>query len=134
MAFPTFKSFISTAVPWWPTSWRKEYRLLTDASTGAPIGIQSQNANGPDGIWAPTKLSAAQIAAPTAAMLADLNATYQLDEAPYSQYRSDGTQLIPLDGTGGTVIPAGQTVVFASPLQVFEGAPLIIQGGVRVIE
>jgi hypothetical protein len=133
MAFPIFKSFISTILPWVPTAWRKEYRLLTDASTGAPIGIQSQNANGPDGIWGKTNLTAAQIAAPTAAMLQDLNATYRLNDAPYSQYHSDGTQLIPSDPTGGTVIPPGFIPVYASPLSVTEGHSLIIQGGVRVI-
>lgn len=133
MAFPVFKSFISTVLPWLPTAWRKEYRLLTDASTGAPIGIQSQNANGPDGIWGKTNLTAAQIAAPTAAMLQDLNAIYRLNEPPYSQYHSDGTQLIPEDATGGTVIPPGFIAVYASPLSVTEGHALFIQGGVRVI-
>ena len=67
-------------------------------------------------------------------MLADLNATYQWDTAPYTRYRSDGTQLLPLDGGGGEIIPPGINVIYFSPLIITEGHPLIVQGGVRVIE
>lgn len=93
-----FKSFWPTVVRWFPSHWNSNLKLIADAETGAPIGVQSQNANGPDGIWAPVPLSAAQIAAPAPAMLADLNATYQLNVAPYTRYQSDGTQLVALGG------------------------------------
>lgn len=134
MALPIFQSFYPTVVKWVSSAWRDSYRVITDNNTGAPIGLVSQNANGPQGIWAPTPLSTDQILSPSAAMLADLNATYQLNEAPYSRYRSDGTQLVPLDGESGIVIPPGINEVLFSPLVVTEDRPLIVQGGIRVIE
>lgn len=134
MALPIFRSFFPTVVKWANTAWRDSYKVITDDRTGAPIGLVSQNANGPQGIWAPTPLSLAQIGSPSAEMLADLNATYQLNAAPYSRYRSDGTQLVPMDGESGTVIPPGINVVYFSPLVITEaGGPLIIEGGVRII-
>jgi hypothetical protein len=39
-------------------------------------------------------LSAAQIASPTATQLADYSVTYMLDEAPYTRYVSNGTNLL----------------------------------------
>lgn len=136
MAMPIFKSFWPAIVAIWrPSAWRQEYKIITDNNTGAPIGLLSMNANGPDGIWAPTPLSSAQIASPTAAMLADLNATYQLNVAPYSRYYSDGQQLVPISAEGGTVIPPGINEILFSPLVVTEaGGPLIVEGGVRVIQ
>lgn len=134
MSLPIFQSFMPTVVRWVRTSWRNDYKILTDNRTGAPIGLGSQNANGPEGIWAPTPLSTDQIASPSAAILADLNATYQLEEYPYSRYYSDGTQLLPLGADGGTIVPPGINEIFFSPLTVTEDHPLIVQGGVRVIE
>ena len=133
MALPIFASFFPTVVKWVNTSWRDTYKVIVDNNTGAPIGLVSQNANGPQGIWAPTPLSQAQIDAPSAAMIADLNATYQLNAAPYSRYYSDGTQLLPLGGSSDVVIPPGYNEIFFSPLVVTEGHDLIVQGGVRVI-
>lgn len=135
MSIPIFKSFMPTVARWVSSAWRHEYRVLVDNSTGAPIGLVSPSANGPEGIWAPTPLSQAQIVAPSAAVLADLNATYQLNEFPYSRYRSDGTQLLSMDETGSWVIPAGENVVMFSPLVITaDNSPLVIQGGLRVIE
>lgn len=134
MALPAFNSFFPTVRRWINTSWRQEYKLIIDNASGAPVGILSQSSNGPEGIWAPVPISAAQLAAPTAAMIADINATYQLDQAPYPRYLSDGTQLVPIGGESGTVIPPGINEIFFSPLVVTEaGGPLIIEGGVRVI-
>lgn len=134
MALPAFTSFFPTVRRWINTTWREQYKLIVDNDTGAPVGIQSQNANGPEGIWAPVPLSLAQIGSPTAAMIADLNATYQLDQAPYSRYRSDGVQIVPMDSESGTVIPPGINVIYFSPLVITEaGGPLLIEGGVRVI-
>lgn len=129
-----FHTFISTVLPWRPTAWRKEYRLLVDSNTGAPVGIQSQNANGPDGMWTPTRLSAAQIASPTSAMLEDINATYCLNVAPYTRYYSDGDSLVSFDQTGEIVIPAGVNEVWFSPLTVTEGHSVTVEGGLRVIQ
>lgn len=134
MAIAMFKSFWPTARRWFPATLNPNLKLITDGDTGAPIGIQSQNANGPDGIWAPTPLTAAQVASPPAVVLADLNATFQLNESPYSRYRSNGVELLGLDDTAGDVIPPGQNWIMFSPLVVYEGRPLVIQGGLRVIE
>ena len=133
MAIPTFRSFWSNVRHWNGVGWRKEYKFVVDGVTGAPVGIQSPNANGPDGIWAPVPLSATQIGAPTADILADLNATYQNHNAPYERYRSDGTQFVPLDGESGTVIPAGQVWHLYSPLTITEASgPFIVQGAVVI--
>ena len=134
MALPLFQSFMPTVVRWVNSAWRDSYRVITDNSNGAPIGLVSQNANGPQGIWAPTPVSTDQVLSPSATMLADLNATYQLNEYPYSRYYSDGIQLVPFSGDGGTIIPAGQNWIFFSPLVVVEDHPLRVEGGLRVIE
>ena len=134
MALPAFRTFFPDVTRWISTRWRQEYRLIVDNNTGVPVGIQNQNANGADGIWSPTPLSTDEINAPTAAILADLNATYQLNEYPYSRYYSDGIQLLPLGEGGGTVIPPGINVVWFSPIVITEDHPVINQGGVRVIE
>lgn len=134
---PIFTTFYPTAVKWINAAFStKTLRIIQDNRTGAPIGLVSPNANGPEGIWAPTPLTLAQIEAPTAAMLADLNATYQYDTAPYTRFYSDGTQLVAFaaGAGGGTVIPAGQNWVWFSPVVITEaGGPLRIEGGLRVI-
>jgi len=134
MALPIFKSFYPTAVKWVNTAWRNSYKVIVDERTGAPVGLVSQNANGPEGIWAPTPLTQEQIVSPSAAMLADLNATYQLDEAPYSRYYSDGDSLVPFNQTGEIVIPPGVNEVWFSPLTVTEGHSVTVEGGLRLIE
>lgn len=133
MALPAFRSFFPTVRRWINTAWRQEYKLIIDNDSGAPVGILSPNANGPNGVWAPVPLTSAQIGAPTAEMLADINATYQLDTTPYSRFRSDGVELVPMDAESGTVIPPGINELFFSPLTITEGRPLIVQGGVRVV-
>lgn len=42
----------------------------------------------------PISITAGEQAAPTAAMLANIWCTYQLNVAPYTRYRSDGTSII----------------------------------------
>lgn len=133
MSIPLFSSFFPTVVKWYNTAWRDSYKVIVHDATGAPIGLTSQNANGPQGIWAPTPISAAQVAAPSAGMVADLNATFQLNVAPYSRYRSDGTNLVPLDSEGGTLIPAGVNVMWVSPLVIYQSNPLTIEGGVILV-
>lgn len=134
MALPLFSTFYPTAVKWINAAFNvKELRIIRDNATGAPVGIVSPNANGPEGIWAPVPLTLAQIEAPTSAMLADLNATYQLNTAPYTRYRSTGEVLVPLDQTGGTVIT--RPVVWFSPVVITENNPVTILdgGGLKVI-
>ena len=117
-----FKTFRSTYSPWEPRNWAPYIRLLVDNNTGAPVGIENFNANGADAIFTPVDLTAAQIAAPTAAMVNDLNATYRLNVSPYTRYQSNGSALTPLtesapDGTTmqGAVL---QTIPAGSPLQI----------------
>src|ERR1700749_2092544 len=81
---------------------------LVDPVTGAPVGIQNPNANGFDGLWSPVDLTAAQIAAPTAAMIADINSTYRLNVAPYTRYQSDGTRLVALGASTAALTTLSQ--------------------------
>lgn len=136
MAIPNYSTFFPDVVRWISTRFRQEYRLIVDNDTAKPIGIVNPNANGAQGIWGLTPLSAAEIVAPTAAMLQDIGATFQLNAYPYTRYRTDGIQLIPLDSEGGgTIIPPGQNWIMFSPLVVTEaGGPLVIEGGLRVIQ
>lgn len=46
------------------------------------------------GSYTPITITAGEVAAPTAAQLANIWATYQLNVAPYTRYRSDGTSII----------------------------------------
>lgn len=135
MALPLFTSFYPTAVKWINAAFaQKSLRVLVDNATGAPVGLVSPNANGPEGIWAPVPLTLAQIEAPSAAILADLNATYQYNTAPYTRYRSNGEILVQLDDTGGTVIT--RNVVWFSPVTITEANPVTILngGGLKVIQ
>ena len=134
MTIPTFRSYWSTVRNWAGIGWNKNLKIIVDGKTGAPVGMQSPNANGPDGIWAPVPLTAAQIASPTDDILDDLNATYQEDSAPYARYYSDGDSLVPFNSTGNIVIPAGVNEVWFSPLTITEGHSLTIEGGLRLIE
>lgn len=128
-----FKSYRSTVTPWEPRNWISSLRLLVDNLTGAPIGIESPNANGPDGIFVPVDVTAAQIASPPAAMVLDLNATYRLNVPPYSRYISDGTQLVPIGASETAVIvPAGFNQIYLAPLTISLGQELVVQGGVHV--
>lgn len=133
MAIPNFKTFFPDVNRWIATRWRQEYRLIVNADA-VPVGIQNQNANGADGIWGMTPLSQAEIDAPTQAMLDDLAATYQLNEAPYTRYYSDGDSLVPFDQSGNIVIPPGVNEIWFSPLVITEGHSLTVEGGLRLVE
>ncbi|MDP3940369.1 MAG: hypothetical protein Q8R92_19820 [Deltaproteobacteria bacterium] len=122
---------------------------LTDPTTGSPIGVVNQNANGKHGQFYPVPLTAAQIAAPTDEMLDDTDVTYALNVAPFTRYMSDGTSFTQQQTAGSTfgiassqsTIPAGsplvtidqysQAVVYA-PLTVESTAGLEVQGELRV--
>lgn len=104
-----FKSFRSTVAPFLSRSIPNNLKVLVDSTTGAPAGIENWNANGADGVFVPIDLTAAQIAAPTALMLADLNATYRLNVAPYTRYQSDGTSLVNLSGSA-VIVPASGSI------------------------
>lgn len=132
MAIAVFKSWVSTVTRFLPTALNSNLKLLVDPTTGAPAGIQSQNDNGPDGIWTPIDITAAQLASPTAGMLADLNATYRLNVAPYSRYHSDGAELVAMTPTAEFVVPAGINMILYAPLTISPPEIMLVQGQVRV--
>lgn len=133
MAFSIFKSFLSTVSPFKPAGIFGTRRVLVDPTTGAPVGIQNDSANGPDGIWTPIDITAAQAASPTAAMLADLNAVYRLNIAPYTRFVSTGQSLTAYGGTGGAdVIPSWMNAIYYAPLTITNIDGLTVYGQVRV--
>lgn len=135
MALTVFRSFLSTINPFRPAVMLANLKLLVDSTTGAPVGIQNPNANGADGIWAQIDITPGQLAAPTAGMLADLNATYRLNAAPYTRYMSNGTSLTSLtDSDVDTQGPNGLfgNMIAYSPLTITDPEGLTVLGTVRV--
>lgn len=133
MALSIFKAFRSTVTPPNVRPITSVDRLLVDPVTGAPIGLQNPDANGPDARFTPVDVTPAQVLAPTVAMIADIDATYRLSVVPYARYRSDGTQLVPADGSGTeVVVPPGFNVIYYAPLTIAFPQELIVQGQARV--
>ncbi len=135
MATSVFKSFLSTVTPFKPAGIFATRRVLVDPTTGAPVGIQTDSGNGPDGIWTPIDVTAAQINAPTAGMIADLNAVYRLNVAPYTRYTSDGTRLVSMTPSAQDIIPASgpfANVILYSPVNITDPAGLTVLGQARV--
>ena len=120
-------SFRSTTNPTYPRSWGPNDKILTDPLSGAPVGIQNQNANGFDGQWSPVPVTASQIANPSAAMLADTNSTYQLNVAPYTRYQSNGAYLVSLGPSPEVVVPPGFNELLYAPLTIIAPTVLIVQ-------
>lgn len=135
MTIAPFKSFISTVNPFRAAGIFATRRVLADPITGAPVGIQNDSANGADGIWAPIDITAAQVTSPTPAMIADLNATFRLNVAPYTRYTSDGTQLVTVGGDDNVQGPGGLfgNMLVYSPLTVTDPNGLVIRGQIRVV-
>ena len=134
-AMTQFRSFLSTVNPFRVGQAIGLLKVLEDPTTGAPVGVQSPRANGPDGIWTPVDITPAQLAAPPAAMIADLNATYRLNEAPYTRYQSNGVDLVALGAADiGTVPPDGLlgTMIAWSPLVVTDPAGINVEGTLYV--
>jgi hypothetical protein len=135
MAFSLFKSFLSTVTPFRVGQAVGLHKVLEDPTTGAPVGIQTTRGNGPDGIWTPIDVTAAQIAAPTAGMIADLNATYRLNVAPYSRYQSNGTTLVALGASELDQVPPDGllgTMIVYSPLTVTQPDGVTVLGTLYV--
>ena len=133
MAISIFKSFRSTVTPFLLREWLPRLKLLVDPTTGAPTGIANPNDNGADGIWTPIDVTAAQINAPTPAMIADLNANYRLNVAPYTIYRSNGTALVGISGNNvqGPKGLFGNVIAYA-PLTITDPAGLVVEGTISV--
>jgi hypothetical protein len=128
MAVPFFKSFRSTVTPFLVRAWTR-VNLLVDPITGAPTGIQNWNDNGADGIWTPIDVTIAQLGAPTAAMLADLNAVYRLNVPPYSRYISNGTAIVAQNGSDLIT----NNIILYAPWTVTDPAGYTVTGTVKVI-
>lgn len=129
MAISVFKSWVSTITRFLPTDLNSRLKLLVDPTTGAPVGLQSQNDGGPDLIAVPVDITAAQALNPPAGMVADLNATYRVNAPPYTRYYSDGTELISMTASGADfVVPAGVSENFNSPLTISPPQRFIVQG------
>lgn len=135
MAIAIFSAFRSTVTPFLDRLISSTDRWLVDPTTGAVTGVKNPNANGPDARFVPVDITSAQLNAPTAAMLADLDATYRLNEAPYPRFQSDGTYLVPLGGTNSSeiVIPAGAMPIYQAPLTITTPDEMIIYGGIKVV-
>lgn len=136
MSVTIFKSFLSTVTPFRPAGIFAQRRVLVDPITGSPVGIQNDGANGPDGIWVPVDVTAAQINSPTAGMIADLNATYRLNVAPYTRFVSNGTRLVSQDPSAQDIIPATgpfANVVLYAPVTITAPDGLTVLGQARVI-
>jgi hypothetical protein len=104
-----FQSFRSTVNGFVRGQRAANYNVLADPITGSPVGLQHTNGSGPDGIWVPIDLTAGQIASPTAEMIADLNAVFRLNVAPYTRYQSNGTTLVAVSAAGNATLSATQT-------------------------
>ena len=107
MAISIFRAFRSTVTPPGTRRINSNDTWLTDPTTGVVIGVQNQNANGADARFVPVDVTLAQLANPPAAMIADLDATYRINVAPYARYQSDGTQLVPVGGGGEGAVGGG---------------------------
>lgn len=134
MAIRIFSAFISTVTRFLTRPMQANDVWLVDPSTGAITGVRSPNANGPDARFVPVDITAAQSLTPSAAMIADLDATYRLNVPPYSRFVSDGVQLVPLGDSSETevLIPAGFNYIFKAPLTISAGQTLIVEGGAYV--
>lgn len=128
-----FRSFRSTVVPFLSRQWPTNLKMLVDPITGAPAGIESWNGNGADGIWTPVDITPDQASNPSAAMIADLNATYRVNVPPYTRFRSDGAELISIDGNS-VQGPNGLwgTMIVYSPFTVTDPGGISIRGTVSV--
>lgn len=118
--------FQSTEKPTLPRAVTPATKMLVDASSGAPVGIQNPNANGEDFLPLPAHVSQAQIDNPTQAMIDDIDATYMLTDAPHNRWRSNGSVLIGLDAEDFTYVQYGQ--IFYDPLTVTSPDILVVSG------
>jgi hypothetical protein len=84
---------ISTSEPVHQEFVSKSHEWLVD-NKGDIIGVRNFKANGNDLRPLPIALTAAQIAAPSADMLAANKYTYALDVAPFTRHRSNGTAFL----------------------------------------
>lgn len=133
MALAIFKAFRSTVTPPNERRLTDMDRIHVDPVTGAPIGMSNSSANGPAARWTPVDITVAQLNAPTAAMIADLDATYRINVPPYTRYQSDGSQLVSSGGSESEVIvPPGFNQILYAPLTIATPQELLVQGQVRV--
>jgi len=85
---------ISTVEPTQQEKISPWHEWLFDAKNGDLLGVKNYHSSGDDLRPLPVALTAAQIAAPTADMLAHTKLTFALDVAPFTRWRSNGTALV----------------------------------------
>ena len=124
----------STVKPPVPRAITPGHKWLCDPIDGHIIGVLNPNANGEDFLPLPIPITQAQINTPPAALIDDIDATYQLNVAPFNRYRSNGSVLIGLDTQDYTYIQYGQA--FYGSMIVTEPDVVIVEGDgeLRVIE
>ena len=128
-----FSAFRSTVTPYWDMLISSSDRWLVDNVTGAIVGVKNSRATGPDARFTPVDITAAQATAPSAAMVADLDATFRLNVPPYTRYQSDGAVLIPVgSATQEVVIPYGFNTIYYDPLTIRSPEVLVVQGTIHV--
>lgn len=133
MALPIFAAFRSTVTNFLDRVISSQDRWLVHPVTGAVVGVKNPNANGADARFTPVDVTADQIASPSALMVADLDAVYRLDVAPYTRYQSDGSTLTIAGGSAEvTIVPPGINLIYYAPLTISPPDQLIVQGQVQV--
>lgn len=90
---------ISTTAPTNQEKVLSSHEWLVEASTNDLVGVKNYHSTGKDFLPLPILLTAAQIAAPTADILAATEYTYSLNVAPFTRYRSNGTSLVVMGDT-----------------------------------
>lgn len=123
-----FKAFGSTISPPQERPIDPRDKVLVDPVTGAPVGLLNPNANGPDARFVPVDITIAQLASPTALMLDDIDATFRLNVAPYTCYRSNGQVLQEIGSTSDVIVPPGVGEIFYGPLTIASPQRLIVYG------
>ena len=85
---------ISTSEPTNQEFVSKSHEWLVDAQNNDLVGVRNYHGTGKDLRPLPIALTAAQIAAPSADILAATKYTYALNVAPFTRYVSNGTALV----------------------------------------
>ena len=133
MAIASFRAFKGTVTQFVTRMTRPSDRWLADPKTGAIVGIESPTANGADARFVPVDITQQQADQPSSLMLANLDAVYRLNVAPYTRYVSDGDQLVTMGANENvTIISPGINQIFYSPLTIATPQELIVMGGLHV--
>lgn len=133
MSVTIFSAFRSTVTAFTERLLSSTDRWLVDPVTGAITGVQTPTATGANARFVPVDITQAQVTSPPPLMVADLDAVFRLNVAPYTRYYSDGTELQAYGAESGeTIIPAGFSELFYSPLTITPPQVLVVQGTLTI--